>query len=179
MSKITSPILLDSTGQNMNETLVGIRSALMSQNALIDDSTTTTLHTWSSQKITEALTVTKTESGSTVTCKPIAATHVIVETVVANPGMLELTQTMGEYVKTYSVYVPAPGRFNFNTGILTLNDGNVANLVGTTILALDGTNTFTLNSGSMDVSYRAMGVGEGGSSTTWDVIFGGFAAEEV
>ena len=40
MSKITSPILLDSTGQDIHDTLVGIQEALLAQKTCIDDNVT-------------------------------------------------------------------------------------------------------------------------------------------
>ena len=64
MSKITSPILLDSTGQDINNTLKGIHDALKAANTLIDDNSVSSDRIWSSQKIIEALTIDAVENGT-------------------------------------------------------------------------------------------------------------------
>lgn len=180
MSKITSPILLDTTGQDINETLKGIKEVLLSQNTLIDDTTTAADRVWSSKKITEALTIKKTFSGSTVICEPIAATPIIVESTV-EIGDLLLTQTNGTNTIERRIYVPAAGRYNWTTGLLVLEDGNRTHLSAHSIKALSGINTFTISNGSMDVTCRIIGTssGETPETPTWDVIYGGGAAEEA
>ena len=69
MSKITSPILLDTTGQEINDTLKGIQDVLLAQNTLINDETTAANRVWSSKKITEALTTTETSADYNQNCK--------------------------------------------------------------------------------------------------------------
>lgn len=178
MSQITSPILLDTTGQDINVTLQGIQEALLASNTLIDDTITANNRVWSSKKLTEALTVTETDSGSTVICSPIAATPVIIECDVEAPTTLVLTQSSDAKTLERSVVIPAAGHFNWSTGNLELSDGSVASLVGNSIMALNGINTFTINIGSMTVTYRTIGTSSS-TEPTWDVIFGGSAAEEV
>ena len=178
MSTITAPILLDSTGQDINKTLQGIQEAILAQNTLIDDNTTAANRVWSSKKITDALTVTETASGSTVVCSPIAATPIVVECDVLEPTTLTLKQSTAAKTIERSVVIPVAGHFNWSTGNLELADGTVVSLVGNSIMALNGTNTFTINVGSMTVTYRTIGTSSS-SDPSWDVISGGSAAEEV
>ena len=49
MSKVTNPILLDSTGQDINATLRSIQYALQCRNTIIDDEITSDTSTWSSK----------------------------------------------------------------------------------------------------------------------------------
>ena len=178
MSTVTAPILLNSTGQDINKTLQGIQEALLAQNTLIDDNTTGANRVWSSKKITDALTATKTDSGNPVICSPIAATPVIIECDVLEPTTLTLTQSTSTKTIERSVVIPVAGHFNWATGNLELSDGTIVSLVGNSIMALSGTNTFTINVGSMTVTYRTIGTGSS-SDPSWDVISGGSAAEEV
>ena len=178
MSKITSPILLDSTGQDIRGTLVGIQEALLAQNAFIDDNTTATNRVWSSKKIMESLTTKETSSGSSLVFKPVAATPITVETDVAEAASLVLTHTNGEKTMEYEVYIPVPGHFNWGTGVLELDNGKQVALVGCNIIALNGTNNLSINVGSISATYRVVGASSG-AAQSWDVIHGGTAAKEV
>ena len=179
MSKITSPILLDSTGQDIRSTLAGIQEALIAQNAFIDDNTTAADRVWSSKKIMESLTVEETSEGSTIDFKPVAATPIIVEMDVAEAASLILTQSNSERSLEREIYVPVPGRFNWGTGVLQLANGKTVELVGHPITALPGNNTLSVNVGQIKATYRVIGAGSGGTVTSWDVIHGGNATEEV
>lgn len=181
MSEITKPILLDETGQVINETLDGIRDALVKVNhAFIDDNTTAPDRVWSSQKITDALTIEETTVGSVIVIDPIAATPIKVESTVTEEVEATITQTNGDKTLYYTTVIPAAGTYNWNTGELTLTSGAVAQLNSHSIMALDGTNTFSINSGSMSMVFHTIGTSTGGGSeVSWDVIFGGTAAEEV
>ena len=64
MSKITSPILLDSTGQETNRILSQISDSLKAANTLIDDNSVSSDKVWSSQKIIDALTIDAVENGT-------------------------------------------------------------------------------------------------------------------
>ena len=64
MSKITSPILLDSTGQETNKILSQISDSLKAANTLIDDNSVSSDRVWSSQKIIDALTIDAVETGT-------------------------------------------------------------------------------------------------------------------
>ena len=64
MSKITSPILLDSTGQETNKILSQISDSLLAANTLIDDASVSNDRVWSSQKIIDALTIDAVENGT-------------------------------------------------------------------------------------------------------------------
>lgn len=179
MSTLTSPILLDSTGKDINGTLQGIQDALRAANTLVDDNSVAANRTWSSEKITKALTIEEIGSGATVICKPVAATPVVVEGNV-QIGNLILTQTNGTDTIEYQVYIPAAGHFNWASGLLKLEDGNRVYLATQPINALEGTNTFTINSGTITVAYRVVGgAGSSSEAPAWDVIYGGSAIEEV
>ena len=181
MSKITSPILLDSTGQDINATLESIKCALMERNTLIDDTITSDTRVWSSKKIVEALTTTKSATGSTINIAPIAATPIVIITKVQEQTTLIITHTNGTKTLEYSIVVPAAGTLNWVTGELELVNGTVASLVGHSIMALKGTNTFSINKGTMELKYRTIAIGESGGNScdcSWDVISGGSAAEE-
>lgn len=183
MSKITSPILLDTTGQNINETLQGIQYALQCKNTVIDDTITSDTTTWSSKKIAEALTTTAIEHGATVTFTPIAATPIIVAGNV-EAGTLTLVQTNSTQTIERSVYIPVAGHFTWTTGeLIVAENGEVARLAANSIKALPGTNTLTISAGTMDVKYRTIGTSggsdDGSCDCSWDIISGGSAAEEV
>ena len=76
MSKVTSPILLDSTGQEANKILQEISCSLKAANTLIDDNVVCENRVWSSKKIVDALTVEAVETGTTlVSFDSIRATH--------------------------------------------------------------------------------------------------------
>lgn len=178
MSKITSPILLDTTGQEINDTLKGIQDVLLAQNTLIDDNITATNRVWSSKKITEALTVSESQTGSVVICNPIAATPVIITGDVEADTTIILTQTNGTKTLERSVYIPVAGHFNWATGNLELESGEIVGLVGHSIVALTGTNTFSINTGVITVKYHVIGT-TSAEAPSWDVIYGGSATEEV
>lgn len=177
MSKITSPILLDSTGQDINYTLQGIHDTLRAANTLIDDFNTSPSTVWSSQKIVNTLTQKETQQGSSIVCAPIAATPIIVQGDV-EIGTLELTHSNGTTSNTYSIYIPAAGHFNWATGILTLVGGETAALVSKPLVALEGTNTISISSGTFEATYRVLGQSDG-TAPNWSIIHGGSAAEEV
>lgn len=174
MEKITSPILLDSTGQEINETLKGIRDVLGTQ---VDDTTTSISKTWSSKKIVETFTQKQTSEGQTITCSPVAATPIIVSGDV-EVGTVKLTHSNSEISTTYSLYVPAAGNFNWFTGILVLTNGEKVSLTPYPLMALQGENTLSIDKGTINVVYRGLVV-SGGSTPEWSVIHGGNAAEEV
>ena len=76
MSKVTSPILLDSTGQETNKILAQISDSLLAANTLIDDNSVSNDRVWSSQKIIDALTIDAVETGtSMVSFDSIGATR--------------------------------------------------------------------------------------------------------
>ena len=76
MSKITSPILLDSTGQETNKILQQISDSLLAANTLIDDASVSENRVWSSKKIIDALTVEAVETGTSfVSFDSIGATR--------------------------------------------------------------------------------------------------------
>lgn len=178
MSKITSPILLDSTGQDIHGTLRGIQEALLAQNAFIDDSTTAANRVWSSKKIMESLTTKENSSGSSIVFHPIAATPINVEMDVTEAETYVLTHTNGEHTNVYEIYIPVTGHFNWNTGVLTLNNKKKVTFVGNKIDALEGINTLSINIGSITATYRVIGTSSG-TGESWDVIHGGSATEEV
>lgn len=175
MSKITSPILLDSTGQDIRGTLMGIQEALLAQNAFIDDNTTAVNRVWSSKKIMESLTTKETSNGTSIVFKPVAATPIVVETDVTEAASLILTHTNGEKTIEHEVYIPVPGHFNWGTGVLELDNGKQVPLVGNNIVALQGVNTLSINVGTLTATYRVIGASSG-TATSWDVIHGGSAA---
>lgn len=181
MSTITSPILLDSTGQDINATLQGIQYALQCRNTLINDEITSNTTVWSSKKITEALTTTSTKEGSTVVFEPIAATPIDIVTIVDKQTTLTITHSGNGKTIIYETVVPAAGEFHWSSGDLILLDGSVADLEGFSMMAFPGTNTLSINDGNtMKVCYRTIAVGSNEScDCSWDVISGGTAAEEV
>lgn len=176
MTTISSPILLDSTGQDINITLQGIQETLKAANTLIDDNTTAANRVWSSNKIVSALTVSEQNVGATVICDPIAATPIEVSGKFA-AGPLTLTQTNGSKTIRYEVYLPANGTYNFSSGELQLENGETAYLAANSIMALPGTNTFSISKDTITVEARVLGGGEGGSTPSWDIIYGGNAKE--
>jgi hypothetical protein len=149
----------------------------MASNTLIDDETTAANRVWSSQKITETLTVPETTSGATVVCKPVASTPIVVSGNVEE-GTITLMQSNGTSSIERSVYIPVAGHFTWTTGALRLPNGETAILAAYAIKALEGTNTFTVDVGSIDVTYRTIGTSSV-ETPSWDVISGGSAAEEV
>lgn len=175
MTTISSPILLDQTGQSINETLQGISETLRAANTLIDDEGTSATRVWSSQKTVAALTATESNTGSTIICNPIAATPVVVYGTF-EAGPLTLTQTNGSKTRTYSTYLPANGTYNFGTGELQLENGEITYLAATNILALPGANTFSISEGTITVEVRVLGSGSS-AAPSYDIIYGGNAKE--
>lgn len=175
MSKITNPILLDSTGQDINATLQGILKVLQSQSAIIDDNFTSNSTVWSSKKITDALTTIATAEGISFSIEPIAATPIEITTVIEEPATLIIKHTGSGKTIHYEITLPNAGSFNWNTGVLTLNDGSISNLEGFAIMAFPGTNTLSINIGTMAANYHTLTTT---CDCSWEVISGGSAAEE-
>ena len=182
MSKITSPILLDSTGKETNEILSKISDSLLASNTLIDDDTTATNRVWSSSKIVKALTVEETVEGtSSVAFTAIAATPLDIETTVLEAPasiLLEISSNTGKHSE-WTYVVPVAGIYNWNTGRLTMLDGTEVQLVSHHIPAFDGTteiNAYNVN--SIKVKYKTISKQTGGS-IDYDIIFGGSAKEEA
>lgn len=184
MSKVTSPILLDSTGQDINLTLQGIQEALLAANTLIDDTTTVTNRVWSSAKIVKALTTEATVNGnSSVQFEAIAATPLTIETAVVDAPInvsLIMNSTNGTS-RQWDYLVPVNGVYNWSTGKLLMPDGTEVQLVAHSIKATDGTTTLRVeNATSIEVKYRTIFKSTGGScDCSWDVICGGDSTEEV
>ena len=182
MSKITSPILLDSTGQDINLTLQGIQEALLAANTLIDDTTTVTNRVWSSDKIVKAFTVEESVTGtSSVTFEAIAATPLTISTAVTNAPInvsLIMTSTNGNK-RQWDYLVPVNGLYNWSTGSLIMSDGTEAQLVAHSIKAFGDTSTIKVeNATSIEVKYKTIFKSTGGSFD-YDVISGGSAKEEA
>lgn len=184
MSKVTSPILLDSTGQDINLTLQGIQEALMAANTLIDDTTTAANRVWSSDKIVKALTVEDTVTGtSSVNFEAIAATPLTIKTAVVDAPInvsLIMSSTNGNN-RQWDYLVPVNGVYNWSTGALIMPDGTEVQLVAHSIKAFGGTSTLSVeNATSIEVKYRTISKSTGGScDCSWDIISGGTAKEEA
>lgn len=182
MSKITSPILLDSTGQDINLTLQGIQEALLAANTLIDDETTTTNRVWSSDKIVKALTVEETVTGtSSVNFEAIAATPLTIKTAVVDaPINVSLIMSSTENKnRQWDYLVPVNGVYNWSTGVLIMPDGTEVQLVAHSIKAFGGTTTLKVdNASSIEVKYRTI-IKQSGGSFDYDIISGGSAKEEA
>ena len=182
MSKITSPILLDSTGQEINETLKGIRDALLGHGTLIDDETTATDKVWSSNKIVKALTIEETVSGTTsVSFNAIAATPLTIKTAISQAPItvsLMMSSTNGSS-RQWDYLVPTNGTYNWSTGVLVMEDGTEIQLVGHSIKAFDGASTLKVDGAdSIEVSYKTISKQSGGS-VDFEIINGGSAKEEA
>ena len=182
MSKITSPILLDSTGQETNKILSQISDSLLAANTLIDDSSTASNRVWSSSKIVKALTIEETiEGANSVSFNAIAATPLDIETVVTTAPvslMLEITSTTGKQ-STWTYTVPAAGTYNWNTGLLTMLDGTEVQLVSHFIPAYEGTTTVAASGAdALKVKYKTISRTTGGS-IDYEIISGGSAKEEA
>lgn len=178
MSTITKPILLDSTGQDINATLQGILKVLQAQSPVIDDNITSDTTVWSSQKITNALTSLVSVEGQEVSIEPIAATPIEIISVVEEPASLILKHAGNGKTIHYEIAIPQAGSFNWSTGILTLEDGSISNLEGFSIMAFPGTNTLSINNGTMTLNYHTLAAGGSTCDCSWDIISGGSAAEE-
>ena len=182
MSKITSPILLDSTGQETNKILSQISDSLLAANTLIDDTITGPNRVWSSSKIVKAFTSDETIEGTNIVyLTAIGGTPLDIETVVSNAPanvMLEITSTNGKS-DTWTYLVPVNGIYNWNTGKLIMEDGTEAQLVSHFIPAFDGTTTINMSGAdSIKVTYKTISKQSGGS-IDFEIISGGSAKEEA
>lgn len=182
MSKITSPILLDSTGQETNKILSQISDSLLAANTLIDDSTTATNRVWSSDKIIKALTVEDTVTGtSSVNFSAIAATPLTIKTAVVNAPInvsLIMNSTNGSN-RQWDYLVPVNGIYNWSTGALTMPDGTEVQLVAHSIKAFGDISTLAVeNATSIEVKYKTISKQTGGT-IEYDIISGGSAKEEA
>ena len=156
MSKITSPILLDSTGQDINNTLKDIHNALRAANTLIDDTSVSENTVWSSQKIIEALTVEATVSGTNlVSFDSIGATRLQVKTVISNaPTQIKVTLN-GEEVVDY--LAPLNGIYYLDTGLFIMEDGTETRLDDHYIIAAQGNNILEISGvDSVEVTYKTI-----------------------
>lgn len=177
MSKILSPILLDETGQQINQTLQQIEQALRKTSATIDDTLTAETSTWSSQKITNALT-TLTSSGtptSALTFEPIAATPLHIKTTVETAGTIQLTLSNGEITQTFLAAIEQPGIYNWDDATIQVESSEVIQtsnvLYG--IYGLENTNTLQTSGGASTIQYSTLAA----ASSSYDFIFGGGAAD--
>ena len=182
MSKVTSPILLDSTGQETNKILSGIEHALKAANTLIDDSTTSNKTVWSSKKIIDTLTVEEVATGTnTVMFDSISATPVSVKTVITNAPILvsaTLSDTEGN-VQEINYLVPLNGTYYWDTGLFIMEDGRSTTLEAHYLVAAQGTNILEMdNVDSIEVTYKTVSKQTGGSAD-FEIIFGGTAKEEA
>ena len=180
MSKITSPILLDATGKDINSTLRGISQQMSKvDKAFIDDSMGAFDRVWSSAKIIETFTVPQTAAGSTVEIKPVEGTPIIVETPVKEQTTLVLTieGDCGEATQ-FTTVIPCAGTYNWNTGAFVLPNGEIAQLNRHNIVAFCGTNSLSVNEGTLTAIYRVTLMGGSSEVVTPSIIYGG-SAEEV
>ena len=181
MSKITSPILLDSTGQEINETLKGIRNALEAR-TLIEDNITSPFKTWSSKKIVDALTVEEVVTGTNyVSFDSSAATPIQLETVIAKaPISIKVTLTDEEnHIWGTEYYVPLNGTYHWDTGLFIMEDGTSTTLASHYLGAAQGLNTLEVsNVDSIKVTYKTISK-QGGGTIDFDIISGGSAQEEA
>ncbi len=178
MSKITSPILLDSTGQETNKILQEISCSLKAANTLIDDNVVCGQRVWSSKKIIEALTVEATVAGTnTVYFDSIGATRLQVKTVISQAPIQIKASLNGEEVVNY--LVPANGIYYLDTGLLIMEDGRETEIDDHYIVAAQGSNTFEISGvDSVEVTYKTISKQTGGS-VDFDIISGGSAKEEA
>lgn len=182
MGKITSPILLDSTGQETNQILQQISDSLLAANTLIDDATTSTTRVWSSDKIVKALTVEETVSGtSSVSFNAIAATPLTIKTAITEAPItvsLMMSSTNGSS-RQWDYLVPVNGLYNWSTGTLLMADGTEVQLVSHSIKAFDGASTLKVeNASSIEVNYKTISKQTSGT-VDYEIISGGSAKEEA
>ena len=179
MSKITSPILLDSTGQEINETLKGIRDALTAR-SLIDDNIVSLKKTWSSQKILDALTKeTSVEGINSVSFNSIEAAPIEIMTVISKaPITVKATLTSGDTLLQETSYlIPMNGTYYWDTGLFILEDGTSTTLASHYFVAAQGENTLTMTDvDSIKVTYKTK---QSGDITDYKIISGGSAKEEA
>lgn len=179
MSKITSPILLDSTGQETNKILNQISETLLAANTLIDDNGTSDNRVWSSQKIIDALTIEAVENGTNmVSFDSIGATRFGVKIEISNAPIQIQATLNGEEVVDYSV--PINGTYYLDTGLFIMEDGTETTLADHYMVAAQGSNILEItNVDSIEVTYRTISKQSGGNVTDFDLIHGGFAKEEA
>lgn len=174
MSTITSPILLDTTGQSINSTLRGI-SQLMAKadKAFIDNNTTSDDRVWSSAQMIDAFTTAVSVEGASVSFKPVGSTPIMVVTPVAGETTLVLSHesTSGEATQ-YTTVIPCAGTYNWSTGEFVLPSGAVAQLNYHNIMSFKGTNTLSISEGTLTAIYRTVLIGDGSK-----IIYGGSAQE--
>ena len=179
MSKITSPILLDSTGQETNKILQQISDTLLAANTLIDDAKVSDNRVWSSQKIIDALTVeAKVNGTSMVSFDSISATRFGVKTQISNAPIQIHATLNGEEVVDY--LVPLNGTYYLDTGLFIMEDGRETTLQDHYMVAAQGLNILEItNVDSVEVTYRTISKQGGGGMADFDLIHGGSAKEEA
>ena len=182
MSKITSPILLDSTGQETNKILKGIQEALMAKNTLIDDTTISDTRVWSSKKIIEALTVSETVEGTNqVSFDSIAATPLEVKTTISK-APVEVSVVLADAegnTQELSYFVPLNGTYYWHNGRFIMEDGTETQLAAHNLVVMQGKNTLSMtNVDSIKVTYKTISK-QGGGSVDFKIIHGGSAKEEA
>ena len=178
MSKITSPILLDSTGQETNKILSQISDSLLAANTLVDDNGTSNNRVWSSQKIIDALTIEAVENGTNmVSFDSIGATRFGVKVKISNAPIQIQATLNGEEVVDY--LVPINGTYYLDTGLFIMEDGKETTLADHYMVAAQGSNLLEItNVDSIEVTYRTISKQTGGS-VDFDIISGGSAKEEA
>ena len=182
MSKITSPILLDSTGQDINNTLKDIHEVLKAANTLINDNIVSNDRVWSSKKIIDALTIEATATGTnSVSFDSIAATPLAIKTVISKAPILVhavLLDSKGNVQET-EYLVPLNGTYYWDTGLFILEDGTETKLASHYLVAAQGTNILHMdNIDSIEVTYKTISK-QGGGTVDFDMINGGSAREEA
>ena len=183
MSKVTSPILLDSTGQETNKILSQISDSLLAANTLIDDNSVSNDRVWSSQKIIDALTIDAVETGtSMVSFDSIGATRPQIKVQISQ-APIEIKATLADKDNNTQVIeylVPINGTYYLNNGRFIMEDGTETQLATHCLVAAQGTNTLEiLNVDSIEVTYRTISKQSGGGVADFDLIHGGSAKEEA
>lgn len=180
MSKVTSPILLDSTGREANKILQEISCSLKAANTLIDDNVVCDQRVWSSKKIIDALTVEATVEGTNfVSFDSIGATRLGIEVKVSQAPIQIKANLNGEEVVDY--LVPANGTYYLDTGLLIMEDGRETKIDDHYIVAAQGNNNLEItNVDSIKVTYKTISKQtSGGGMVDFDIIHGGSAKEEA
>lgn len=179
MSKVTSPILLDSTGQETNKILSQISDSLLAANTLVDDNGTSNNRVWSSQKIIDALTIEAVENGTNmVSFDSIGATRFGVKVEISNAPIQIQATLNGETVVDY--LVPINGTYYLDTGLFIMEDGKETTLADHYMVAAQGSNILEIiNVDSIEVTYRTISKQSGGGVADFDLIHGGSAKEEA
>ena len=184
MSKVTSPILLDSTGQEANKILQEISCSLKAANTLIDDNVVCENRVWSSKKIVDALTVETVETGTTlVSFDSIGATRPQIKVQISQ-APIEIKATLTDRDSNTQIIeyvVPINGTYYLNNGRFIMEDGTETQLATHCLVAAQGTNTLEiLNVDSIEVTYRTISKQTGGGGMAdFEIIHGGSAKEEA